>query len=115
RSHTTSERDEQRVLRLRMQSQRQIREQPHVTLVARIRGRHRKSVGHQSVIIRLLKQIAPQELPGSGFTFDFFDKMLSFRFVQLSRVREMQCVAMTRKKHDDEYEHAKQCDRSETI
>src|SRR5438105_13351188 len=41
--------------------------------------------------------------------------MLSFRLVQLSRVREMHFIAMTGEKHDDDYEHAKQCDRSETI
>src|SRR5438105_3918406 len=99
-SYAASERDQQRVLRFRMKRERQIREQTHVALIARIGRRHRESVRHQAVVIRLTKKIAPEQLPRSGFAFDFFDKMLFFRLEQFSRIREMRFVTMMWKQRD---------------
>src|SRR5436853_6577625 len=99
-SYAASERDQQRGLRFRMKRERQIREQTHVALIARIRRRHRESVGHQAVVIRLTKKIAPEQLPGSSFALDFFDEMLFFRLKKFSRIREMRFVAMTWKQRD---------------
>ena len=100
RGHAATERDEKRILGLRMQRRWQISEQAHVALITRIRRRHRKSVGHQPVVIRLTKQIAAQQLPGSGRAFDFFNQMLVFGFVQFSRISEMHFVAMIWKQRD---------------
>ena len=96
-----------------MKRERQIREQTHVALIARIRRRHRKSVGHQAIVVGLTEKIASEQLPGSSFAFDLFDKMLLFRFKQFSRIREMRFVAMIGKGCDDQNEHGgkrKQCD-----
>ena len=94
-----------------MERHGQVREQAHVTLIGRIRRRHRKSIRHQSVVIRLTEEIAPQQLPGSGCAFDFLNEMLFFRFEQFPRVGEMQFVAVTRKKHDHQNKHSAQSEQ----
>src|SRR5438552_12102998 len=99
-SYAATKRDQQRVLRFRMKRERQISEQTHVALIPRIRRRHRESVGHQTVVVRLTEKITSKQLPGSSFAFDFFDEMLFLRLEQFSRVREMRFVAMKRKQRD---------------
>ena len=54
----------QHIFRSGMQRQRKIGEQSHVSLIARICGRHRERVTQQPVVVRLAKQIASQQLPG---------------------------------------------------
>ncbi len=93
-----------------MQGQRQIREQAHVALINRIGGRHRESVGHQTVVVRLIEQITPKQLPCSGFALDFFYEMLLFRFVELARIRKMHFVAMEWEERYAGAEHENQND-----
>ena len=77
-----------------MQRQRKIGKQSHVTLVARTGGRHRERIGQQTVIVRLAKEIAPQQLPRVRCSLDpFYDVRqqmpLVFRFVGTARMCEM--------------------------
>ena len=102
---------EQHISRSGMQRQRKIGEESHVSLVARVCGRHRERITQQPVIVRLAKQIAPQQLPGvrcSLYPFHHARQHMSLivRFVWTARMFEMRFGASIW----ENYKAKEQCD-----
>src|SRR5437588_11567709 len=96
-----------------MQSQRKIREQPHVALTVWECGRNRKSVGQKPAVVRFAEKIATQQLQGVGGALHFSDHMFNkisaaVRHVGQARMREMELIATVRKKRNNQNESGQQ-------
>src|SRR5689334_16427179 len=67
--------NEQHIAGFWAESQREICEQPHVALAARICGRHRERVRQQPVIVWLAEKIASKQLECIRDALHFLDRM----------------------------------------
>ena len=90
--------DEQGIFALRSKRKRQVGKQSHVTLSAWLRRRHRVPVRYQTVVIRLAKKIAPQQLERIGVSLDSFEQMRTVSLVRATRISKMGLGSLKRKK-----------------
>src|SRR5436305_4259214 len=94
--------------------QREISEQAHVALTARMCPRHRVSIRYQPIIIGLTEKIATQQLKSVSGSFDFLlqDRLISFK--RTTSIFEMRFVAMIRKNYQGLYERGDKCNQRDS-